>query len=306
MVCSLCYKCYDYIMELLVTLKNKDILDRLVQMKVDGIVFGGPFSMKFDYSLDEIKEINENCLKHNIKRYIDIDTFISEFDLKKLSEYLEFLSNLDIDGIYFNDLAVINCASKFNLNNKLIYDTSTLMTNTNDISFYLEKGIDAVLARELTLDEIIEIVKIHPYKLDMQVFGYLRMSYSKRKFLSNYFKYINKDENIVNKDDLSLVEESRNYKLPIKETEYGTCIYTDYVLLMYEEIAYLSKLLKRGIINSEFIDNETLFDLIRDAKRLNTENSVFLKSTFIYKHPHYRFSTGYLYQKTVNKKEENE
>lgn len=293
-------------MELLVTLKEKEILDKLLLMRIDGIIFGGPFSMKYNYSLDEIKEISDYCNNKNLKKYISVDTFIGEYDLTKLEEYLELISSLNIDGIYFNDLAVINCAKKYGLDNKLIYDTNTLMTNSNDIGFYIDKGIDTVLARELTLDEIIEIIKKYPYKLDMQVFGYLRMSYSKRKFLSNYFKYINKDVNIINKEDLTLVEETRNYKCPIKETEYGTVIYTDYVFLMYEEFIYLNKLLKRCIIDSEFIDNETLLDLLRDAKRITTENVEYLKTAFIHKHTNYDFSTGYLYQKTVNKKEENE
>lgn len=293
-------------MELLVSLHDKSILERLSKSGIDGLIFGGPFSMKYNYNNEEIKEINDHCLNNNLKRYISIDAFILEDDKNDLYNYLDFISSLNIDGVYFNDMAIIYNAEKYGLQDKLIYNPSTLMTNANDISFYKDKGIDVVLARELTLDEIIEIVKKYPYELDMQVFGHLRMSYSKRKFLTNYFKEINKDIDIVNKEDITLVEETRNYKTPIKETKYGTSIYTDYVLLIYEEYAYLNKLLKRAIIDSEFISNDILFEVLRDAKRISVDNSSFLKSTFIKKHPEIDFSTGYLYQKTVNKKEDNE
>ncbi|MDO5440305.1 MAG: U32 family peptidase [Erysipelotrichaceae bacterium] len=293
-------------MELLVSLHDKSILERLSKSGIDGFIFGGQFSMKYNYSNEEIKDINDFCLINNLKRYISIDAFILENDKNDLYNYLDFISSLNSDGIYFNDMAIIYNAEKYGLQDKLIYDPSTLMTNANDISFYKDKGIDVVLARELTLDEIIEIVKKYPYELDMQVFGHLRMSYSKRKFLTNYFKEINKDIDIVNKEDITLVEETRNYKTPIKETKYGTSIYTDYVLLIYEEYAYLNKLLKRAIIDSEFISNDILFEVLRDAKRISVDNSGFLKSTFIKKHPEIDFSTGYLYQKTVNKKEDNE
>lgn len=293
-------------MELLVTLTNKEILGKLVNKNIDGVIFGGLFSNKYNYSKDEIIEINNFCKENNLKRYISIDTFITEDKKVGLYEYLGFITKLNPDGIYFSDLAIAYAAKSFSIENKLIYDPVTLNTNSNDISFYLNKGIGVTLARELTLTEIVEILKKYPYALDMQIFGHLRMSYSKRKFLSNYFKEINIDKDIINKNNITLVEESRNYKLPIKETKYGTSIYTDYVFLMYEEFAYLKKLLKRGIIDTEFIDDETVIDLLRDARRISVDNAEYLKVPFEQKHPMYHFTAGYLYQKTTDKKENNE
>lgn len=293
-------------MELLLTLKDKDLLKKLGAKDPDGIIFGGVFSHKYNYSLDEMESINEYCLERNIKRYISIDVFIGEDDLKTFYEYLTFIKRLNPDGIYFTDLAVINCCRNFNIENKLIYDPETLLTNSNDIGFYLKRDIDIVLARELTLKEIIDIVKRYPLKLDMQVFGHLKMSYSKRKMLSNYFKEINMLTNVYNKDNITLVEESRDYKLPIKENKYGTCIYSDFIFEMYQEYPLLSRLLKRGIIDTSFIDNDVIVDLIRDLNRITEENSEFLEESFIQRNSDYHFESGYLYKKTVDKKEENE
>lgn len=294
-------------MELLVTLKDVHILGKLAEKGVDGIIFGGIFSMKYAYSLEELKFINDFCKEKGIKRYISIDTFIMESDSQLLDNYLSYLAEENVDGIYFADLGVISHASKFGLEDRLIYDPITLLTNSRDIGFYLNKEIDCVISRELTLKEIVEIVKKYPYRLDMQIFGHLRMSYSKRKFLSNYFNEIEKDIDVNNKSNLTLVEETRNYKLPIKENKYGTSIYTDYILLMYDEFSYLKSLLKRAIIDSEFIPESVLLAFIRDAKRITTDNAEFLKFGFEQRFGElHNFSSGYLYQKTVDKKEDNE
>lgn len=293
-------------MEILVSLTNKGILEKLTSKYVDGLIFGSAFSFKYNYNEDEIRGISAYCIDRGLKQYISIDTFISEDDLDELDKYLEFISSLNIDGLYFNDLCIINMAKKHNLSDRLIYDPITLTTNSNDIGFYINKGMDVCLARELALDEIIEIIKKHPYKLDMQIFGHLRMSYSKRKFLSNYFKEIDSNRNVLNKENICLIEETRNYRLPIKETKYGTSIYTDYVFVMYEEFVYLNKLLKRGILDAEFIFDDVLFDVLRDIKRLTKDNAEFLKESLKEKYPQFDFSSGYLYQKTVDKKIENE
>lgn len=293
-------------MELLVSLKNMNLLEKLYPYEIDGIVFGSKFSNLYHYSYDEIKEICLKCDEHNLKKYISIDSFINENDIDALKEYLKFISTLFVDGIYFNDLAVIEVAKIYGISHKLIYDSSTLSTNINDIGFYIKRGMGVVLARELTLQEISEIVKEYPYRLDMQIFGHLRMSYSKRKFLTNYFNEIKKEVNFLNADNFTLEEESRNYKLPIIETEYGTSIYTDYIFLMYEEFPYLSKILRRGIINSEFMDDDLLFDLLKDIKRVNIDNAEFLTNAYTNIHYKDNFSNGYLYQKTVDKKQDDE
>lgn len=293
-------------MEIVVTLTDKNLLDRLAERRIDGIIFGGIFSNKYNYSLEDMEEINDYCRVIGIKRYISIDTFILEENVQTLAEYISFLKGLNPDGVFFTDLAVLNCCKNLNLDSKLIYDPQTLLTNSYDIGFYLARGIDVVLSRELTLEEIMNIVKKYPYKLDMQVFGHLKMSYSRRRILRNYFSEILKPHDVLNKTNLTLVEETRNYKMPVKETKYGTCIYTDYVFEMYEEYAYLKKLLKRCIVDTEFIDDETVIDVIRDLKRITTDNSTFLKDSFVNRNSKYTFTKGYLYQKTTDKKENDE
>ena len=290
-------------MELVVTLRKRELLEKIAPF-VDGVIVGKFFTSSYYYSLQEIENVCDYCKKHNRKFYIVMDDFISEDEMKTLDDYMRFISRLDVDGIYFHDFGVYNVAKKYNLVSKLIYDGKTVLCNSLDSAFILKKGIDSVvISREITLDEINGIVKNLPNKVDMQVFGHHRLSYSKRKFLKNYFKEINKEYDYLNKETLTLVEEKRDYRLPIVENEHGTYIYSDYVFEMFNEISDLKPYLKRGIVDTLFIDDHTILEVCRDYRRVSNENKVFLRHNFVRSHPK-AYSSGYLYQRTNITKDE--
>lgn len=294
-------------MELLVTIKDLSLLNRLSTQYVDGVIFGCAFSSKYSFSIDEIRQISKFCDDAGLKKYISIDSMILEEDLGGLYRYFEIIKELNVDGIYFADLGVIPAARAYGLSDKLIYDPVTLLTNTLDINFYLAQGFGATLARELAYEEVLKIVEKFPNKIDMQVFGHLRMSYSKRKFLSNYFNQLEKEVELNGKNNLTLEEESRNYRLPIRETKYGTEIYTDYVLLMYREYITLRNYLKRAIVDSDFIKNEdAVIRVLKDLRTVTDENCDFLINRFIERNQDIMVDTGYLFKKTTDKKEEDE
>ena len=293
-------------MEIVAVIRNKELLAQYQRSGVTGVIVNSRFSLKNNFTEEELIVINQYCKNRNLQFFVCIDALINETDLEELHHYLDFIKTIKPDGIYFADLAVLIYTRTHDFVCELIYDPGNLNTNDLDVSFFLRQNVDVVLARELTIREIANIIQKHPNRIEMQVFGHLRMSYSKRKFLSNYFNEI--DESVVVDDvnNFSLVEESRSYKLPIRENKYGTVIYTDYVFIMYEELAYLSKILKRAIIDTDFITEEIGFEVIRDIRRLSTENSKFLLDNIRNSHFYLEFSNGYLYQKTTDKKEDNE
>ena len=291
-------------MELLVTLRKKALLDKIAPI-VDGVIIGRLFTSAYDYSLQEIKEIAEYCHENYLKCYIAMDNFISEDDLETLDAYLSFIRELDVSGIYFHDLGVMERAIPYGLLSRLIYDGKTVLCNTLDTAFILSQGIQsAVISRELTLSEVRHIVHNNSGKVDMQIFGHLRMSYSRRKFLTNYFNEIGKEYDYLNKDTLKLVEEKRDYALPIMEDDQGTMIYTDYIFEMFRELCELKDDLRAGIVDTLFIEDESLIvQICRDLARLTPENKEFIRNNLIYNHPD-NYSTGYLYQKTNISKDE--
>lgn len=288
---------------MLFTLRRLEPLEKLLPF-ADGIVTGRYFTTGYHLSLDEIRQASRFCKAFHKKFYIVMDDFISEDEKMLMYDYLDFIDSIDVDGIFFHDLGVYNAAKSYGMLSKLIYDGKTVLCNSLDSAFLLDQGIDSVMfSRELTFEEVKEIVKNLSGRVNMQIFGHLRMSYSKRNFLSNYFRQIGKDYDFKGKETLSLVEEQREYKMPIVEDEDGTYIYTDYVFEMFSEISELKNDLKRGIVDTLFIEDDALIaQVLRDYKRVSATNGKFIRDSFLHNHPG-NYSSGYLYQKTNISKE---
>lgn len=292
-------------MELLLTLRNQDILEKIKE-SINGIIVGKYFTSGFDYSLQDLKLLRNYCLKNNLKYYIALDDFISEDDTILLYDYLAFIKKLGVDGIIFHDLGLFDAALKLNLSDILIYDGKSVLCNSLDTSFYLSTGIDSVIiSPELTLQEIKKIVLSNPNKVSMQVFAHQRMSYSKRRFISNYLSEIGHEDNFDNKKSLYLIEEKRDYQMPILQDNQGTKIYTDYIFEAYEELPYLQQYLKMGIVDSLFIPDKVIQQVLRDYRRISEDNCHFLKESLKLNYPD-NYSSGYLYRKTnISKDEQN-
>lgn len=290
-------------MELLVTLRDTRNIDKL-KSACDGFIVGSLFCSGYNYTIEDLRKINKYCKENGKKIYITIENFISEEDKIQLFNYMDFIKGLQVDGVYFHDLGIYDVAKSFDMIDKLIYDGQTIVCNSLDVAFYESKGIDSVvLSRELTLDELTGILKNNPQKCDVVVFGHTRMSYSKRKFLTNYFIEIGRDYGVKNKETFTLVEEKRNYKMPILEDESGTKIYTDYVLEMYKELSDIKQYIKRAIVDTLFIKDDRAASVLRDYRHITKENCTFLRESLAMKYPD-NYSTGYLYQKTNITKDE--
>lgn len=290
-------------MELLVTLRKKEMYDSIKRL-VDGIIVGKLFTSNFELSLKDIVELSKQAKQDNLKFYIIMDDFVLENDKKLLFDYLDFISRINVDGIYFHDLGVMDVSKQFNLLDKLIYDGKTILTNSLETSFYLNSGIDGVvLSRELTYKEVLNILKTNPGKIDMQIHGHIRMSYSKRHFLRNYFKEIDVDFKQDENKQYVITEENRDYRMPITDDQSGTKIYSDFVFESYQEIPQLRKYLKRGIVDTIFMDDSMVVKNLIDYKRIDELNCKYMDELLKASNKDL-YSSGYFYIKTNKTKDE--
>ncbi|MDD5792419.1 MAG: U32 family peptidase [Erysipelotrichaceae bacterium] len=289
-------------MKLLVTLYSMEQMKTLAKMKIAGLIFGGPFSLNYHFSFDEIRTISQYLRDNQLESYLCLDAFVHEHDLKKLEEYLDFIKEIDVDGIYYHDFAVLEAANRKGLKDKLIYDGMTMVNNSLDAHFYAKMGKGVVLSRELTLKEYQNILKRLNKKGDMQIFGHLRMSYSRRKFLTNYFDLLERKEDL-SRGHYTISEEQRDYQMPIVEDDYGTRIYTDYVYALFDELLLLKDDIGRAIIDGLFLSDEIIYDFSRLYSEINGNNARVLKEMMANKYPGIDFNSGYLYLKTNKVKE---
>ena len=168
-------------------------------------------------TVDEILSLREKY--KDIKLFIVMNKNIFNNELGLVEESLIKLNN-KIDGLLFYDLSILRLTKKNNLNIPLVWNQTYMVTNYNTCNYYKEMGCEyALLASEITLDEIKEIRSKTDIKLMVNIFGYPVMSHSNRKLISNYFNFINK-EKLKNKYEITEVNKDTPYI--VKEDNTGT------------------------------------------------------------------------------------
>ena len=230
-------------MELLVSLLDPSDLDIYQKSGVTGIILAEKqFSLASPkhFSKNEIKAITALASSKQLAVYLLVNRMMFDSDLRALKDWLSLLKEIKVTGIYFADLAVLTLAQKLEMTELLIYAPGAPLVNSFDAQVFLDTGIKAVeLANEITLDEKLKIAQILPRQVATILHGHLIMSTSKRPLLSNYFSEIKKDYSVVDNYQLSLIEATRDRKMPIYENEHGTIIYQAEVLQSFQEINLL-------------------------------------------------------------------
>lgn len=194
-----------------------------------------------EFSIETLAQVKEVCERNDIEMFVQVNRFFVEDELEQVKQHLQLLHDVKVDGIYFGDEGVLQIAKMLGMESIMIYAPDTLVTNHADANFYLNNGIQSVvLAREITLEEILAIAKkSDPKRLEVTIHGYLPMMHSKRQLLSNYMSFLGKDSDVHNKRSLYIMEETRDAHMPILEDAVGTHIFSGFIQCFFEEIKQL-------------------------------------------------------------------
>lgn len=284
-----------------IVVKPNSVLE-LNRIKADAFIFGiQGFSINTlaTVNLVDLKEIKNKLKDKEI--FVSIDKNIFEEELGLLETLLLDIDKLKLSGILFYDFAVLYLKDKLNLKTPVIWNQNFFVTNYRTIDFYKKLGVNgAVISSEITLEEIEKIaIKEKNISLFVEAFGYQMMSFSKRKLISNYFKYI-KEKDLVKEH--FLVEKEQKY--PIIEEQSGTAILSNYVLNYLKEFNTLKNMGIDYLILNENKINRKDFSLVLDlfckAKEDNlSDEEISELSLKIDKM--FNTSTGFLYKKTIYK-----
>ena len=228
------------------------------------------------FTIDEIRKIKEL----NKEVFVIINKNIHNNELSFLKDTLKKVRELNINGIIFYDIALVNLKKKLNLNIPLVWNQEHLTTNYGTINYWYEKGVKyTYLSSELTKREIDEIRTNTKAKLFVNVFGYIPMFTSRRHLVNNYLETFDLKEN-QNKNTIK--KEGKTY--PINDTSLGTTVYSDYILnaveLDFNNIDYL-------VFNSNLIDETEFKNILKNNKEKKDNN--------------FPKETGFLYKETIYK-----
>lgn len=243
-----------------------------INLNVDAVIIGYKNFNSLnvlELELEEIKEVRKTFDK---ELYISINKLVHDNEIDKVYEIINELIKIDIDGVLFDDLGILQIVRENALNINLIWTNTHQATNYNTINDYKNLGVNnTFISPDITLKEIIDIKKSTESKLFVPIFGKFEIFSSNRFLLSNYLKYIDK-----RKDDKTYYIENNNTKYPIYEDSNGTHIINgniinglnEYVELLQNNIDYIT-------INSYDINNiELVIEYFNKVKLMYIENKI--------------------------------
>lgn len=304
--------------ELLVTPKSLNHMKTLIEVGADAFVIGEQkFGLRLpgEFNREDVRKAVNLAHEHDKKVYVAVNGIFHNYHLNALENYIEFLHEIRVDRIIFGDPAVVMYVKKQNNPIPLNWDAETIVTNYFQCNYWGEKGAKrAVLARELNLDEILNIKKHAKVEIEVQVHGMTCMFQSKRMLLGNYYTFQDRQMKIQrseNEQDLLLYDEERENKYPVFEDYNGTHIMSPNDICLIEELepffeANIDSFKIDGILHSEsYINTVTAqyreaIDLYHEDPEAYEDEKFMLIDPIEEIQPEHRpFDEGFLYKQTV-------
>ena len=163
----------------------------------DAVYIGGKdYSLRANannFSIEEIKEACDFAHKLNKRVYLTLNIVFHNEDIDGVYDYIKKVVEAGIDAFIVSDLFIVKYI-KDNFDVEVHLSTQDSTTNTVSVEFLKNEGIDrVVLAREVNLDDIKEIIDKTGIDIECFIHGAMCTFYSGRCVLSNYFT--NRDSN---------------------------------------------------------------------------------------------------------------
>lgn len=162
-------------MELLAPSRRLESAYAAFQAGADAVYIGIPGlnarRMAEEVSWNDLSLLSAYSKKMGKKVYGALNIILKESEIKKLIEALEFIDSIKLDAVIFNDLAVLEVASRFFPDINLHASTQMFINNSFALEELYNLGVKrVVLPRELSYSTICEIKKKIPKELELEVF----------------------------------------------------------------------------------------------------------------------------------------
>jgi putative protease len=277
-------------MEIILMPKDNNEIKNTINL-VDGYLIGiKDFSVNipYDASFEEIEYIK----KTGKKVFIALNKNMHNKDIEKLSEYLVLLDNLNVDGVLFYDISLINLRKKLELKIKLIFGQEHMSNNYLTSDFWYEHGAQMQLVSpELTKEEIKEMVDDGMSETMVMMFGYLPMFVSKRHLVRNYLDFFNTKSN----DELFYLSHN-NDLYPTIDNKLGTLVFSSKIFNGIKEIKEINP--DYALLNTFLISEEDVVWILNKYYEMNDHNKEIIDKEIMSK---FDADYGFLYKDTIYK-----
>jgi len=232
--------------ELLAPAGNFTMLRSAVNAGVDAVYFGlQNLSMRAkanNFQLSDLPEIVEICKNHNVQSHLTLNTIIYEYELPQLDLIISTAKDCGIDLIICWDFSVIQKCKAYEM--PFCISTQASVSNSEAALFFQSLGAKRiVLARECTLDKIIEIKQKTKVEIETFIHGAMCVALSGRCFMSHevFDKSANRGECIQ--------PCRREYEIIDKDEKFSFVLGEDYVMSPKDlcTIDFIDKLIEADI-----------------------------------------------------------
>ncbi len=243
--------------ELMSPAGSYESLQAALQGGADAIYFGiEQLNMRArstnNFSLNDLSEIHKICSQKKVKTYLTLNTVIYDHDVSLMKMIIKAAKENKIDAIIASDHAVLVHAKKLGV--PVHISTQANVSNIESVRFYSEYADTIVLARELTLRQVGDIVKqIKRYdikgpseeliKIEVFAHGALCMAISGKCYLSLH------SHNASANRGACIQNCRREYVVKDKEEEIELEIDNEYIMSSKDlcTIDFIDKLIESGI-----------------------------------------------------------
>ncbi len=258
--------------ELLLTPQSVEHVVALLDAGADAFVIGEQkFGLRLagDFTVAQVEEATKLIHAAGKKVYVAVNAIFHNDRLDALDDYLKEMARIGVDALIFGDPAVVVAVRELGITIPLHWNPETIATNWFQVNYWGERGSKrAVLARELSVDEVIEIKENTKHEIEVQVHGMTCMFQSKRSLLGNYFLYREEAMEIENRKEnknMFLHDKERKNKYPIYEDMNGTHIFSPNDMCIIEE---LNELFEAGIDSMKIDGVLHSFDYVVSVTKL--------------------------------------
>lgn len=205
-----------------------------------------------NFTFEDLSKISQLCRENSLKSYLTVNTIVYNNELELIKEIVNAAKQNGISAIIASDISVINYARSIGV--EVHISTQLNVSNIESVKFFAQFADVIVLARELTLEQIADIVKIiqsenikgpsgNLIKIEIFIHGALCMAVSGKCYLSLHEKNYSANRG-------SCLQTCRKaYTVKEKESGYELEIDNEYIMSPKDlcTIKFLNKILDAGV-----------------------------------------------------------
>ena len=207
------------------------------------------------FTIDDLRDIAEQCREHGIKSYLTVNTIIYGEDLPLMRQIIDAAREAGITAVIASDIAVMQyCRQPLPKPMEVHLSTQLNISNIEALRFYAQFADVVVLARELRMEQVADIYRQvceehicgpsgQPIRIEMFCHGALCMAVSGKCYMS-----LDAANRSANRGECIQVCR-RSYTATDNETGYQIEIDNKYIMSPKDlkTIRFIDRMMKAGV-----------------------------------------------------------